>query len=62
MKAKEIIRILEKDGWIRIKSGNGHLQFKHPVKRGRVTVPYHGNHDLTKRTLKSIFIQAKLDL
>lgn len=62
MKAREIIRILEKDGWVRIKSGNGHLQFKHPVKRGRVTVPYHSNHDLSKKTLKSIFIQAKLDL
>ena len=61
MKAKDLIKILEKDGWCRVKS-KGHLQFKHPVKKGRVTIPFHGNHDLAKKTIKSILKQAQIDL
>lgn len=39
MKAKDLIKILKKDGWRRVRSKSGHLQFKHPVKKGKVTVP-----------------------
>ena len=38
MKAEEIIKIIEKDGWYRVRSKSEHLQFKHPVKKGKVTV------------------------
>lgn len=64
MTAKEIIKIIEKDGWRRInlKSGSGHLQFKHPVKSGKVTVSFHGKDNLNKDAIKSIYKQAKLDL
>jgi predicted RNA binding protein YcfA (HicA-like mRNA interferase family) len=33
---------------------------KHPVKRGRVTVPYHSRCDLPKHIVKSIIRQAGL--
>ena len=64
MTAKEIIKIIEKDGWrrIKLKSGSGHLQFEHPIKKGRVTVPFHGNDDLVKKTIKSILKQAQINL
>ena len=64
MTAKEIIKIIEKDGWRRVKSrsGSGHLQFKHPVKKGKVTVSFHGNHDLRKKVVKSILKQAQINL
>ncbi len=61
MKAKDLIKILKKDGWRRVKS-KGHLQFKHPVKKGRVTISFHGNHDLNKDEIKSISKQSGLDL
>ncbi|TXJ58492.1 addiction module toxin, HicA family [Brachyspira aalborgi] len=62
MTAKEIIKIIEKDGWYRVRSKSGHLQFKHPVKKGKVTVPFHGNHDLRKKVVKSILKQAQINL
>ncbi|MBI3822925.1 MAG: type II toxin-antitoxin system HicA family toxin [Planctomycetes bacterium] len=60
MKVREIIRLIEADGWYRIKSKSGHRQYKHPVKRGRVTVPGQMSADLDQKTQKSILRQAGL--
>lgn len=58
MKPKEIIKKLKSDGWYEIKSNSGsHKQFKHNVKKGRVTVPFH-NKDIAIGTLRSIEQQA----
>ena len=61
MKVREIIKLIEADGWYKIKSKGGHRQYKHPVKRGRVTVPGQMNADLDKKTQKSILKQAGID-
>jgi predicted RNA binding protein YcfA (HicA-like mRNA interferase family) len=37
-KVREIIRRLEEDGWFLVGTRGSHRQFKHPLKRGRVTV------------------------
>jgi predicted RNA binding protein YcfA (HicA-like mRNA interferase family) len=37
-----------------------HRQFKHPTKKGRLTVPGKPNDDLPYGTLNSIFKQAGL--
>ena len=60
MKVRDVIRRLEQDGWYPVKSKRGHRNFKHPTKRGRVTVPGHLNDDVAKGTLKSIWRQAQL--
>jgi predicted RNA binding protein YcfA (HicA-like mRNA interferase family) len=39
MKVRQIIKLIEADGWYRIKSKSGHRQYKHHSKPGRVTVP-----------------------
>ena len=36
MKVREIIKLIEADGWFRIKARGGHRQYKHPTKRGRI--------------------------
>lgn len=59
MTAKEIIKILLKDGWTEKNCKGSHKQFVHPTKSGKVTVPYHTG-DLDKRTVKSILNQAGL--
>ena len=61
MTAKEIKRMLLKDGWIEIpsRSGTSHLQLKHPTKPGKVTLPVHSG-DIPKGTLNSILKQAGL--
>ncbi|HYT90511.1 MAG TPA: type II toxin-antitoxin system HicA family toxin [Gemmataceae bacterium] len=61
MKVREIIKRIEADGWRRIKAKGGHRQYKHPVKRGRVTVPGQMNAELDKKTAKSILQQAGLE-
>jgi predicted RNA binding protein YcfA (HicA-like mRNA interferase family) len=61
MKVKDILKLLKKDGWYRVPSRGGHRQFKHPTKRGRVTVSGKPSDDLPPGTLNSIFKQAGLN-
>ena len=60
MKIKEIIRLIENDGWEKVAQKGSHAQYKHPIKLGRVTIPIHGNKELKIGTLKSILKQAGL--
>ncbi len=53
MDSREIIRRLEANGWYRVRQRGSHVQFKHQVKPGRVTVP-HPEEDIPAQTLKSI--------
>ena len=59
MDSKEIVKVLETDGWMLVAVKGSHFQFKHHSKTGRVTVP-HPRKDLPKGTVKSIFKQAEL--
>lgn len=59
MKPKEIIKILEKNGWFEVAQRGLHKQFKHQINKGKVTVPYH-NTDLDIKTLNTILKQAGL--
>ncbi len=54
MKAREIIRMIEKDGWYRVPAKGGHRQFKHRIKSGRVTIPGNLNKDVPPGTLNSM--------
>lgn len=60
MKVSEILRLLRKDGWYRVPSRGGHRQFKHQIKKGRVTVSGKTSDDLPPGTLNSILKQAGL--
>jgi predicted RNA binding protein YcfA (HicA-like mRNA interferase family) len=60
MKARDVIRLLESEGWVCVRTKGSHHQYKHPWKPGRVTVPGHPGDDLHPGTLKSIFTQAAL--
>jgi predicted RNA binding protein YcfA (HicA-like mRNA interferase family) len=59
--SRELIRALEADGWYRVAQKGSHVQFKHPRKPGRVTVP-HPERDIPRGTLRSIERQAGLKL
>jgi predicted RNA binding protein YcfA (HicA-like mRNA interferase family) len=60
LKAREIIRIIERDGWKLVRQTGSHRHFAHPVKQGIVTVPFHGSKDLPKFIVASILKQAGL--
>lgn len=38
--SREIIKILEVDGWYLIGTHGSHNYFKHPTKLGKITVPH----------------------
>jgi predicted RNA binding protein YcfA (HicA-like mRNA interferase family) len=60
MKVREVIKLLEADGWYHINTRGDHRQYKHTVKRGRVTVAGHPGDELHPKTLASIFRQAQI--
>ncbi len=60
MKVRDIIKLIETDGWYRVQAKGGHRQYKHPTKPGRVTIAGHPSHDLALGTLNSILKQAQL--
>ncbi|EOH97913.1 type II toxin-antitoxin system HicA family toxin [Enterococcus pallens] len=60
MKAKEMIKLLESDGWYEKNQKGSHRHFLHPTKKGKVTVPEHGSKDIPKGTANNILSQAGL--
>ena len=57
MDSKEVIARLREDGWYQVAQQGSHVQFKHPEKPGRVTVPS-PRRDIPIGTLKSIEKQS----
>jgi predicted RNA binding protein YcfA (HicA-like mRNA interferase family) len=60
MKVKEVIRLLEGEGWFLVATRGSHRQYKHPVRPGRVTVAGKPSDDLAPGTLNSILKQSAL--
>jgi predicted RNA binding protein YcfA (HicA-like mRNA interferase family) len=59
--SREAIAAIEADGWFEVGQDGSHKQFRHPTKRGRVTVP-HPRKELAIGTLKSIERQSGVKL
>ncbi len=60
MKVRELIRLLEEDGWRLARTRGSHRQFKHPNKPGTVTVAGQAGVDVPPGTLNAILKQAGL--
>jgi predicted RNA binding protein YcfA (HicA-like mRNA interferase family) len=60
MTVKDIIRLLEEEGWFLVATRGSHRQYKHPVRPGRVTVAGKPSYDLAPGTLNSILKQSGL--
>lgn len=60
MKVREIIRVIETDGWYLDRTRGSHRQYKHANKRGVVTVPGKPGDDLAPGTQNSILKQSGL--
>lgn len=60
MQVRDVIGLLERDGWFLVATRGGHRQYKHASMRGRVTVPGKPGDDLAPGTLNSIYKQAGL--
>ncbi|MDH4128926.1 MAG: type II toxin-antitoxin system HicA family toxin [Spirochaetota bacterium] len=60
MKVREIIKKLHGDGWYLIDTRGSHRQYKHTIKKGRVTIAGKLSDDIHPKTLNSILKQADL--
>lgn len=60
MKVRDVIKLLEADGWRLVNTEGSHRQYKHPTKPGKVTVAGKLSDDIRKGTLASILRQAGL--
>ncbi len=58
MKVREVIRLLEADGWVLVTAKGSHRQFKHPVRPGRVTISGNLGDEMPKGTFASVKRQA----
>ena len=56
---KEMVKLALANGWIEVRKRGSHHHFKHPDKKGIVTVP-HPKKDLPSGTINSILKQAGL--
>jgi predicted RNA binding protein YcfA (HicA-like mRNA interferase family) len=54
MKVRDILRLIEADGWYLVKQKGSHRQYKHPTKPGRVTIAGHPSHEIAPGTFNSI--------
>lgn len=59
--SKDLIKLLERDGWYLVNTVGSHCQYKHPVKKGRVTIP-HPKRELPMGIIRSILKQADLKM
>lgn len=59
MTFREIERIILADGWILEGARGSHYSYRHPNKKGKVTIPNHKG-DIPKGTVNSILKQAGL--
>lgn len=60
MKVREVIKVIQQDGWFQVRQRGSHRKFHHPVKRGTVTIAGQSGEHVPKGTLNSILKQAGL--
>jgi predicted RNA binding protein YcfA (HicA-like mRNA interferase family) len=60
MKVRDLIKIIEADGWNHVRTRGSHRQYSHAIKRGVVTLPGKSSDDLAPGTLNNILKQAGL--
>ena len=61
MKVRDVVKLIEEDGWYLVVTKGSHRQYKHGKKTGRVTIAGHPNDDLAPGTQNSIFKQAQVE-
>jgi len=60
MKVRDVLKLIENNGWYQVAQKGSHRQFKHPLKVGRVTVAGHPSQEMYKGTFNNILKQAGL--
>ena len=59
---RELMRALERLGWLVVTQKGSHAQLRHPSRSGRVTVPLHAGEVIGPALLRSILSQAAVSV
>jgi predicted RNA binding protein YcfA (HicA-like mRNA interferase family) len=59
-KVKELVALLESEGWVQVRQRGSHRQYHHPERQGTVTVSGKLSVDVPAGTLNSVLKQAGL--
>ncbi len=57
-KVRDLIKLVERDGWKLVRTTGSHRHFRHPDKPGTVTIPGHPSDEVAIGTELSIYKQA----
>lgn len=60
MKVREVIKLIETDGWVLVRQTGSHRHYRHPIKPGTTTVAGSLGQEVKAGTLASILRQAGL--
>ena len=60
MKVRDVIRLVETDGWYLVRTRGSHRQYRHDSKPGTLTIAGKPSLDLPPGTLNSVLKQAGL--
>lgn len=58
MKVRDVIKLVEAEGWFYVSITGSPRQYEHPTRKGRVNISGNLNDDVRPATLKSIRQQA----
>lgn len=62
VKVRDVIKLVEANGWYHVETEGDHRQYKHLTKKGRVTIPGHPSDEVHPKTCNTILVkQAQLD-
>jgi predicted RNA binding protein YcfA (HicA-like mRNA interferase family) len=60
VKVRDLIKLIEEDGWLLVRTRGSRRQFHHPVKSGTVTIAGKESIEVPKGTLNSVLKQSGL--
>ena len=60
VKVKELVALIESDGWFKVRQRGSHRQYHHLTKAGTVTVSGKPSVEIPAGTLNSVLKQAGL--
>jgi predicted RNA binding protein YcfA (HicA-like mRNA interferase family) len=61
VKVRDLLRLVQSDGWQHVRTTGSHRHYKHPSKPNVITIPGHLNDDVPVGTLKAILRAAGLE-
>jgi predicted RNA binding protein YcfA (HicA-like mRNA interferase family) len=61
VKIRDLMRLVEADGWQHVRTTGSHRHYKHPEKPNVVTIPGHAGDDVRLGTLRSVLKAAGLE-